>query len=385
MNCLRRWKILWVKICAVLAACLLFLLPCAAEDVNIDKEFSDMMDAVPDDVARLLPNGFFEGVDGAADGLDEVLKPSFWKEIFGGLFADGAAEILPVLLSLFAVLLVSSLLSVFKDVLRSEALSGAVSLAVSVVMISMFVKLASEHIDLALDYIDKLSKLCLAMLPVMGTLLAMGGSGGAAVATHGGFLMILGVVEAVVGEAFGGIVGISLAMSAANVFSGRFRLAAVARAIRRCFGIFFGIVTSLIGFLLSIKIGIASAADSVAMRGAKMFASNAIPMVGSVIGDSFKTLATALAYIKSVSGVVAIILIILLVLPVFLNIWLFRSGLVLLSGAAEMLGCDRERELISGVVSVYGYILAVVAIVTVVFLLMLTLFTKSTLAFGGGI
>ena len=130
---------------------------------------------------------------------------------------------------------------------------------------------------------------------------------------------------------------------------------------------------------MSIKIGIASAADSVAMRGAKMFASNAIPMVGSAIGDSFKTLATALSYIKGVSGTVGIIILILLALPVFISVWLYRSGLVLLSGAAEMLGCERERELVSEVVSVYGYILAVVAIVTVVFILMLTLFTKTTL------
>lgn len=377
---------MWAKILSVLFAIFLLVLPCAAEEAaNIDSEFSDMMDAVPDDIAKLLPDSFFEGVDGAADGLDEVLEPSFWQDLLGELFADSIADVAPTLLSLFAVLLISALISTFKDVLRSEALSSAVSLAVSVVMISIFVKLASAHIELVVRYIDRLSGLCLAMLPVMGTLLAMGGSGGAAVATHGGFLMILGVIEAVVGEAFGGIVGISLAMSAANVFSGRFRLSAMARAIRRCFGIFFGVVTSLLGFLLSIKIGIATAADSVAMRGAKMFASNAIPMVGSAIGDSFKTLATALSYIKTVSGTVGIVLLFLLALPVFLSVWLYRSGLVLLSGAAEMLGCDRERELISGVVSVYGYVLAVVAIITVIFILMLTLFTKSTLAFGGGV
>ena len=142
---------------------------------------------------------------------------------------------------------------------------------------------------------------------------------------------------------------------------------------------------SLLGFMISIKIGIAAAGDSIAMRGAKMFASNAIPMVGAAIGDTFRTLATALTYMKSVSGAVGIILILLLVLPVFVNIWLYRSGLVLLSSVAEMLGCDRERELISGAVSIYGYMLAVIAITAVVFILMLTLFTKSTLAFGGGI
>lgn len=374
---------MWLKFFAVAFALVALVLPCAAEEADISSEFSDMMDAVPDDVARLLPDSFFDGVDGAAEGLDEVLEPSFWGELFGGLFTDALAEIAPVLLSLFAVLLVSALISTFKDTFHSEALSGAVSLAVSVVMISVFVKLASSHVELVTGYIERLSSLCLAMLPVMGTLLAMGGSGGAAVATHSGFLMVLGVIEAVVGEAFGGIVGISLAMSAANIFAGKFRLSAVSRAIRRCFGIFFGIVTSLLGFLLSIKIGIASAGDSVAMRGAKMFASNAIPVVGAAIGDSFKTLATAISYIKTVSGTVGIVLLLLLALPVFVSIWFCRMGLVLLSGAAEMLGCDRERELIAGVVSVYGYILAVVAIVTVVFVLMLTLFTKSTLAFGG--
>ena len=376
---------MWGKIFAAILAIYLLVLPCGAEDVNIDSEFSDMMNAVPDDIAKLLPDRFFDGVDGASEGLGEVLETSFWRELFGELFTDSIADVAPTLLSLFAVLLISAIISTFKDALRSEALSGAVSLAVSVVMMSIFVRLASSHVELVVEYIDRLSGLCLAMLPVMGTLLAMGGSSGAAVATHGGFLMILGVVEAVVGEAFGGIVGISLAMSAANIFSGRFRLSAVARAIRRCFGVFFGVVTSLLGFLLSIKIGIATASDSVAMRGAKMFASNAIPMVGSAIGDSFKTLATAVSYMKTVSGTVGIVLLFLLALPVFLSIWLYRSGMVLLSGAAEMLGCDRERELISGVVSVYGYILAVVAIVTVVFILMLTLFTTCTLAFGGGI
>ena len=377
---------MWAKIFAAFFLAVMLILPCAAEtDADIDKEFSDMMDSIPDDVAELLPDGFFDGIDGAASGLDEVLDMGFWGELARGLFSDGLRSIGPTLISLAAIILVSAILTVFKDNLRSEALSGAVNLVVSAVMISILVKNAANHVQSVTEYISGLSDLCLGMLPVMGAILAMGGNGGAAVATHGGFLMILGVIEAVVGEAFGGIVGISLAMSAANIFSGKFRLAALSRAIRRCFGIFFGAVMSLLGFMISIKIGIAAAGDSIAMRGAKMFASNAIPMVGAAIGDTFRTLATALTYMKSVSGAVGIILILLLVLPVFVNIWLYRSGLVLLSSVAEMLGCDRERELISGVVSIYGYMLAVIAITAVVFILMLTLFTKSTLAFGGGI
>ncbi len=374
---------MWVRALAVFAVLLALALPCSAEE--IDDKFSKMMDGIPDDVAELLPDSFFGGVDQAAKGLEEMLDGGFWGRLFRELFSVEIGEVAPTLLAIFAVLIASSLISLFKDSFRSEALSGAVSLATSAVLISLLVKAASSHIEAVNLYLSRLRELCLGMIPVMGTVLAMGGNGGAAVATHGGFMMVLGVMEAVVGQAFGGIVGVSLALSAANVFSGKFRLSAVARAVRRCFGVFFGVVTALLGFILSIKIGIAAAGDSVAMRGAKIFASNAIPVVGAAVGDSLRTLATALSYIKSVSGTVGIVLILLLALPTFLTVWLFRSGLVLLSGAAEMLGCDRERELLSGVISVYGYVLGAVALTAVVFILLLTLFIKTALAFGGGI
>ena len=339
----------------------------------------------PELIEDLLPEGFFDSVDNAAAGLDETLELPFWKGLFYDLFYDRIGQALPTVTALLGLVLVSALLSAFKDVMRSDALAGAVNLAVSVVMTSIFVNAASRHIELVTSYAQRLSELTRAMLPLMGALLAMGGSGASAVATHGGVLMVLGVVEAVVGEAFGGIVGISLAMSAANIFSGRFRLSAVARGVRRCFGIFFGALTALLGFLLSLKIGIASAGDSLAMRGAKMFASNAIPIVGSAVGESFRVLATSLTYIKSVSGAVGMVIVLLMALPVFFEVWLYRAGLVLIGSAAEMLGCDRERELVSGVVAVYGYMLAAVALLSVLFILMLTLFTKTALAFGGGI
>ena len=376
---------MWRRLLALLFALFVFCLPCFGEEISFDKELSEIAESLPNEVEGLLPEGFFDSVDNAAAGLDETLELPFWKGLFYDLFYDRIGQALPTVTSLLGLVLVSALLSAFKDVMRSDALAGAVNLAVSVVMTSIFVNAASRHIELVTSYAQRLSELTRAMLPLMGALLAMGGSGASAVATHGGVLMVLGVVEAVVGEAFGGIVGISLAMSAANIFSGRFRLSAVARGVRRCFGIFFGALTALLGFLLSLKIGIASAGDSLAMRGAKMFASNAIPIVGSAVGESFRVLATSLTYIKSVSGAVGMVIVLLMALPVFFEVWLYRAGLVLIGSAAEMLVCDRERELVFGVVAVYGYMLAAVALLSVLFILMLTLFTKTALAFGGGI
>ena len=377
---------MWVRIFAILSLIIALALPTAAEDMgvaDIEKEFSQMMTAIPDDVARLLPDSFFDGTVRAAEGLDDTLNAGFWWEAFCRQLNYGMRDMAPVFLSIMAVLIVSALISAFKDVFHSEALSNAVGLAVSVVLVTMVVRFAVGHIEAVKEYFDRLYEVCLAMLPVMGAVLATGGSGMAAVATHGGFLAVLGVLEFFVGQSFGKIAGISLALNAASSLNVRFRLSAIGRAVRRCFGIFFGVVTSCLGFIISLKIGIAAAGDSMAMRGAKLFASNAIPIVGSAVGDSLKTLVTALSYIKSVSGAVGIVIILLLVLPVLINVWLFRVGLVLLSAVAEMLGCEKERELLSGVVSVYGYMLAVIAVTAVIFIIMMTLFSKTALAFGG--
>ena len=377
---------MWVRVLAVFALMLAFVFPTSAEDMgvaDIEKEFSQMMTAIPDDVARLLPDSFFDGPLQAAEGLDDTLNAEFWWESFCRQLNYGMRDMAPVFLSIMAVLIVSALVSSFKEVFHSEALSNAVGLAVSVVLVTMIVRFAIGHIEAVKEYFDRLYEVCLAMLPVIGAVLATGGSGMAAVATHGGFLAVLGVLEFFVGQSFGKIVGISLALNAASSLNVRFRLSAIGRAVRRCFGIFFGVVTSCLGFIISLKIGIAAAGDSMAMRGAKLFASNAIPIVGSVVGDSLKTLVTALSYIKSVSGAVGIVIILLLVLPVLINVWLFRVGLVLLSAVAEMLGCEKERELLSGAVSVYGYMLAVIAVTAVIFIIMMTLFSKTALAFGG--
>ncbi len=369
------------KLFALILLSFLLAVPIAAEN---DAGFGEMIENAPPEATELLPEEFFEGSpESAARGLEKLLEGRYFGELLGDLLLGGLESAMPALMSLFSVLVVSALLSTFKESLKSEALSGAVGLASAAALTVILVRSAAAHIEAVEGFLQRLSQLCLAMLPVMGSVLAMGGSGGAAAATNGGFLMILGVMEAVVGEAFGSIVGVSLALCAANIFSAKFRLAAIARAVRRSFGIFFGAVMSLLGFVVSLKIGIASAGDSMAMRGAKMFASNAIPLVGAAIGGTFGTLATALSYIKSISGAVGILLIFLLALPTFLTVWMYRCGLVLLSGAAEMLGCDRERELLSGVVSVYGYMLAVVAVSAVIFILLLTLFMRSTLAFGG--
>lgn len=369
---------------AVLFIALLFATVSSAKDISeLENDYKDLVYGVPDDILEYLPAEIFDGFEEAQSGIDEALDTEGILGFFKGMLGDGLYMAGKTLLSLFSLILLSAFFSCFKDVFKSEALSGVLGLASSLVIVSMLVKNADMHMNMIAGVIEAVGAIVKGFVPFMATLLAMGGSACAAAASHGGTLMVLGVVMAVVTECFYPIVGISMALSAASAFGSRLRISAISRAVRRCFGIFFGAVTSVFTFLISLKIGISAAQDSVAMRGAKMFASNAIPIVGGAVGESLRTLASGLSYIKTVGGTVGILLISVAVLPVIITVWIYRGGLVLLSGVAEMLGADREKAIVDGVVSVYGYVLAVTAIISAVFILMLTLFMKTGLAFGG--
>ena len=105
---------MWVRIFAVLSLIIALALPTAAEDMggaDIEKEFSQMMTAIPDDVARLLPDSFFDGTVRAAEGLDDTLNAGFWWEAFCRQLNYGMRDMAPVFLSIMAVLIVSALIS----------------------------------------------------------------------------------------------------------------------------------------------------------------------------------------------------------------------------------------------------------------------------------
>ena len=59
---------MWAKLLTVFFVLGLFCLPCSAEaisDNTVNKSFEEMMENIPDDIANLLPDSFFDGgIDG---------------------------------------------------------------------------------------------------------------------------------------------------------------------------------------------------------------------------------------------------------------------------------------------------------------------------------
>ena len=125
---------------------------------------------------------------------------------------------------------------------------------------------------------------------------------------------------------------------------------------------------------------ISAAADGIASKAARAVSSNVIPVVGGSVGETLRTVASGVSYMKDIIGVGGIIFIAVLVLPTLITLILTRLAFLLAAGVADMLGCDGESRLLGEIGGVYGMFVAVCAMASVMFIIAMYIFLKCTVA-----
>jgi len=135
----------------------------------------------------------------------------------------------------------------------------------------------------------------------------------------------------------------------------------------------------IVGFTISVQSVLAKSADSLSLKTVKFALGNMIPLVGSAVADAVSTVAGGLGVIRAFYGGLCVLALLIFLLPVLAQLILHRLVLAVCQGMAEMLGCEQEGKMIAEIHGVLGCILAMVALMSVLFLLTIILF-----AFLGG-
>lgn len=358
-------------------------LPAFAEDEPI-ADFFEATGELPDEIRDRLPEGFLEG-DAASLGASVEHAGSFgalvrtlWNYISLGL--SGA---LSLFASLLGVLVLSAVFKTFRETVTGTGLGQAVTLCSSCVTVAVLLGVQYGILEAVRQLFDQLSMLVGAMAPIMASLYAMGGNVRTAVVGHGGMMTFLALMETAVSGTLFPVVGFCTALAVSSAVAPQVRLGGVLNLIKKCYTFFLGALMLLLTFTLSVQTTLAAASDNVAMRGAKMLAGNAIPVVGSSIGDTLKTVAGSVTFLRSTVGLGGVLLVVFLVIPPLVSVLLHRLAFMAAGVAADVLGCETESKLIGGFVTIYGYLLAAICICSVTFIFLLTLLVQCRVAVGG--
>ncbi|MBR2354144.1 MAG: hypothetical protein IKA76_06575 [Clostridia bacterium] len=351
--------------------------------IRLPDGFSDAAEALPDESRNWLPDGFFsknpEEAGQAVMDLVEVeyLFDAVFKMI--GIELSGAVKLLATLSGL---LILSAVFGAVQSSISSDRLSTVFGFCSTAAIFSAVASLQLNQMKGVSLFFERLGALMSSMIPVMGSLWAMGGNVATAASGTGTLYVFLAVCQRVCAVSVLPVCGVMTVLALCNALSPEVGVRGIAGALKKIYTFSLGTVMTLLLASLSGGSALTAAADSTAARAAKLATSTAIPIVGGSVGETLRTLSAGVQYMKEIVGIGGVILLGILSLPVLISLILTRLVFLLSVGVAELLGCDREAKLLSELGSAWGIMIAVVAMSTVLFVLALVLFIKTVVAVG---
>lgn len=364
---------------SLLAAICLFCISSGAESTEEDK----VLEALSEAASGVAEGDLSDALSGSSEDmarstLDMLSPQRTLSEILGIGYATlpRAVKLLCVLLGVVAI---SAVCNSMGDAMMG--VSGRFGFLSSAVIISVILGAQMDIILGVADFFDRLGALMESMIPITGAVWAMGGNvTGASVGTLtlGAMLIFL--------EKFCRISVIPVScislVSAITTGLSDGILEGFSAGVKKAYGFAVGVVMTVLVFCLGAQTSITSAADTLTARGAKAVASAMIPGVGGAVGDTLRTVAGSVAYVKSVVGIGGILLIATVTLPTLIGLLLSRAVILISSVAAEMLGCRREQKMLTEIGNVYGLLVGAVSISSVAFTVAMGIFIKCTVAVG---
>lgn len=375
-----------LSLCFVLFFMSVGFLDTSAESLEtMPDSYTDLEEYLPEEIAGLLPNGLFSpDTEEALQAAEALTRPEYLFRVVLEAIGLRIDEAVGLLCTLLALLLLSALLHRLRETVTGVGGEG-VAFCLRLSMYALIITRAAAMIGWVKTYFAQLSTLMTGLIPMMGTLYALGGNITGAAATEGTLVLSLQFCEYATASVTPAVCGVCLAFALLDGFGGgmQVRFSALGGQIKKWYTWFLGFVTFLLGVALSTQTLLAASADSLGMKGIKYAVGQMIPVVGGAVSGTLGTVAAGVELIRGVSGVCGLILIGLLLLPTLVQLLLFRMCYQAAATAASMLGCDGEAGLLGELGSLYGYMAAASGICSVVFVLALAIFSHSGAAIGG--
>ncbi len=343
--------------------------------------FEDIRDSLPDEALESLPEGIFSSdAEEQGKALTEMTSPQYVFAFVRDLIGVEIGTAAKLFITVVGLLILSSALNAMRISLSSQSLGTAMRFCMTGAVMAALIGVQFSQLESVTVYFERINSLMRAMIPVGSAVLAMGGNISTAATSSATLSVFLGVCETLCAETVIPVVCACTALALCNTLSEDIGLRGFASAIKKTYTFILGTVMTLLLATLSSQTALTAAADSTGAKAAKLVSSTAIPIVGGTVGETLRTVASGVSYLKTVVGVGGIAFIVILVLPVLISLILTRLVFLLTGGVADMLGCETEGKLLSELGSVWGTMIAVVAMCAVMFILALVIFVRITVA-----
>lgn len=324
----------------------------------------DVGSAVPDGIEELIPGGVPEG-GFSGESLSVGLFFSIMIRALKGA-APKAAKSFALLIGL---LIISSVVGAFRGAVASKPLGEALEFITVLSVCAAAFSMTDAVFVVAEEFISSMSVFLQAFVPTLTVLSAASGnltfSAASAVTVSAAMTMLDAVCSSVAMP----ILKICFCISVSSAICGPVDLSGVSAAVKKLLTTvlaFSGVALSAVMIFQRI---VTRSADSAALRGIKFTVGSLIPFVGNAIGDAISTISGSIGMMRATVGISgAVIMCAMVILPTA-NLIINKLLLDIASGAAALLGLEKEKRFLSEMGGVVGFLVALVAFVGTFFII----------------
>lgn len=354
-----------------------FPIPVAADEGalyrDFEEAFTDLCSGMPEEVSAQF--GDILNDPGAVEKLRaEMGMSSLWTRMLDTLEAVWPS-VFSMTVRLLGLTVCAGIVSVLHSAYGTRVPSEAIFLCTTLCFALAMTGTVNTVLISTEAYLTGLTELVSGMSSVVCAVLAASGQLTTAAVSHTALMLLFTLLQNISTVLLLPAVRVCFCVGIVSAVGGPVKLENAGKCLQKILTVFLSLLTVFFVFVVGVQTALAKSTDSLSVRTVKFAFGNVIPMVGGALSDAITTVYGSLDLIRTVTGGLGVFSLVVLLLPVAVQLLLYRISFGVCKGVAEMVGCVREAHLIGEMHSTVGFLLAAVSVISVLFLFILSLFT----------
>ncbi len=343
------------------------------------QEFSTPPEEYESKLFEGLPGLAYEIFDEGISSSEVEEKSSF--EYLGRLvltsFEKSLGENSSVFLKVMALTVISAICAALTNGFEGKS---NVEKCIAAALFSALFLFLNESFAISISYLKDLSNFAGTCAPILGGLYLCGGNTASAVVNASAFTFFAVIIDKLCVSVLLPTATACLGFTLTDSIGGDIKTSHISDYIKKLYMSVIGFFGLLLVGTLSLRTIISARADTLSTKTLSFAIKNSIPIVGSTVSSTLTTLGASISLIKSTVGVGGIISVIAITLPIAVYLLLLRSLLSLCGSVCGITGASACEKVLDGFKSATDMILAVIAMMSVIFILIITVFIKCSVA-----
>lgn len=350
MNRKLKWLIVPVFIVFLLY---MFTYTCFAEDSSesgvteqAQSVFSELLSSLEEETKEALSE---IGIDDADYTQLLSLSPKRVVDAILELITGKMSEKLKAVGFVCALLVLSAVLDGFAQ--PGSTMHSVFSVFTTLLIVVSLLLPVSESLVQAFSAMELSSNFLLAYIPAFAGVISMSGKPLSSAAYSSVMIGLSNLLAQCNVKVFLPVVQVFFSLNIASSVQPKYAFNSLVAFFKKAVTVLLGFSATIFTGLLAIKGSLASAGDSVAVRGVKMLVGSAVPVVGSALSDAYTSVLGSITLIQNAVGIFGIVVFALMHVPVILDLLLWYLALSFTASVSEALGQKQAATLLNGIAS----------------------------------